>query len=216
MSTSFLFPDYDRFDGNLNGQPNIRKGPERLKGYRSLFGSQYIRHRSSIPSDGLTFRDFLSNPVKNTKISDSDATGEILSYDKVMSSATNPSFLNLDINSGLDEGEDVNRDILEVEGILSKNQEQNNATRSKSVYSHQGENSKAKSKNLFHIETYGCQMNIADSDVVRSILLEAGYLYTDSPASADIILLNTCAIRDKAEQRIKGRLGEMFECKKKI
>ena len=123
MSTSFLFPESDRFDGKLNGPSNVRKGPERIKFYRSLFGSQHIRHRSSIPSDGLTFRDFLSNPVKNTKINDNDPTGETLSYDKVMSSATNPSFLNLDIKSGLEEGEDVNRDILEVEGILSQTKE---------------------------------------------------------------------------------------------
>merc|ERR1712070_1224008 len=55
----------------------------------------------------------------------------------------------------------------------------------------------------FHIETYGCQMNLADSDVVRSILLNAGYLYCDSPGEADIIFLNTCAIREKAESRIR-------------
>ncbi len=59
--------------------------------------------------------------------------------------------------------------------------------------------------NLF-IETYGCQMNVADSEVVLAILRKEGYEQCDDISQADVILVNTCAIRDNAEQRIIGRL----------
>ena len=58
-----------------------------------------------------------------------------------------------------------------------------------------------------YIETYGCQMNVADSEVVGGILLREGYGFTKEIAEADVILVNTCAIRENAEQRIRGRLG---------
>lgn len=58
-----------------------------------------------------------------------------------------------------------------------------------------------------YIETYGCQMNMADSEVVGGILAREGYGMTNNMADADIILVNTCAIRDHAEQRIYGRIG---------
>ena len=57
-----------------------------------------------------------------------------------------------------------------------------------------------------YIETYGCQMNVNDSEVVLSILRGAGYGMCDSASDASLILINTCAIRDNAEQRILGRL----------
>jgi len=57
-----------------------------------------------------------------------------------------------------------------------------------------------------YIETYGCQMNVADSEVVASIMEMDGYSLTDNFADADAILLNTCSIRDNAEQKIVGRL----------
>ncbi len=62
---------------------------------------------------------------------------------------------------------------------------------------------------LFYIETYGCQMNVADSEVVAAILQSAGYLHTDTIEDANIILLNTCSIRDNAEQKIISRLREL-------
>lgn len=65
-----------------------------------------------------------------------------------------------------------------------------------------------------HIETYGCQMNVTDSEIVISIMGAEGYRYTDNIAEADIILLNTCSIRDNAEQKIFGRLNEL-NCLKK-
>ena len=71
-----------------------------------------------------------------------------------------------------------------------------------------------KDKKLF-IETYGCQMNVADSEVVASVLGQAGYVSADSPEDADAILLNTCSIRDNAEQRIWGRLSDMRRLRKK-
>lgn len=58
----------------------------------------------------------------------------------------------------------------------------------------------------FHVETYGCQMNVADSDVVRSVLIEAGHVNVDSVDEADVILTNTCAIRENAESKIWHRL----------
>lgn len=59
-----------------------------------------------------------------------------------------------------------------------------------------------------YIETYGCQMNVADSEVVFSILGKAGYGRTDSIAEADVIMANTCSVRDNAEQRILGRIEQ--------
>ena len=63
-------------------------------------------------------------------------------------------------------------------------------------------------KKLF-VETYGCQMNVGDSEIVVSIMQSEGWRYTDDPREADVILINTCSIRDNAEQRIWGRLAEM-------
>jgi tRNA-2-methylthio-N6-dimethylallyladenosine synthase len=62
-------------------------------------------------------------------------------------------------------------------------------------------------KNNIYIETYGCQMNVADSELVLGILKNHGYELTKEPKNADVVLLNTCSIRDNAEQRIYGRLG---------
>lgn len=69
-------------------------------------------------------------------------------------------------------------------------------------------------KHLF-IETYGCQMNVADSEVVASIMEMAGYSNTDDIAEADAILLNTCSIRDNAEQKIVSRLQYLASLRKK-
>ena len=64
-------------------------------------------------------------------------------------------------------------------------------------------------KKLF-IETYGCQMNVADSEVVASIMQMAGYSLADSLDEADAVFMNTCSIRDNAEQKILNRL-EFFQ-----
>ena len=60
-----------------------------------------------------------------------------------------------------------------------------------------------------YIETYGCQMNVSDSELMLGKLAAHGYAPVDSPDGADVILVNTCAIRDHAEQRVIGRLGEL-------
>jgi len=60
-----------------------------------------------------------------------------------------------------------------------------------------------------YIETYGCQMNVSDTELMFGALAPHGYLPTDDPEGADVILVNTCAIRDHAEQRVLGRVGEL-------
>ena len=65
------------------------------------------------------------------------------------------------------------------------------------------------------IETYGCQMNVNDSEVVLSILQGCGYSLCEKLEEADLIFINTCSIRDNAEQRIWGRLDLFRQMKKK-
>jgi tRNA-2-methylthio-N6-dimethylallyladenosine synthase len=60
-----------------------------------------------------------------------------------------------------------------------------------------------------YIETYGCQMNISDTELMHGILAEQGYEASASPEDADVILVNTCAIREHAEQRVLGRVGQL-------
>ncbi|HKH82434.1 MAG TPA: tRNA (N6-isopentenyl adenosine(37)-C2)-methylthiotransferase MiaB [Gemmatimonadales bacterium] len=60
-----------------------------------------------------------------------------------------------------------------------------------------------------YIETYGCQMNVADSELMFGVLGRDGYVRTESPEDADVMLVNTCAVRDNAEQRVIGRVGEL-------
>jgi tRNA-2-methylthio-N6-dimethylallyladenosine synthase len=60
-----------------------------------------------------------------------------------------------------------------------------------------------------YVETYGCQMNVADSEVILGRLAREGYATTDDPAAADVLLVNTCAVRENAEQRVIGRMGEL-------
>jgi tRNA-2-methylthio-N6-dimethylallyladenosine synthase len=66
-----------------------------------------------------------------------------------------------------------------------------------------------------YIETYGCQMNVADSELVMSILNKEGYALSDEMEHADLLLINTCSIRENAEQRVRGRLGEFRRVKQK-
>jgi len=60
-----------------------------------------------------------------------------------------------------------------------------------------------------YIETYGCQMNVADSELMFGVLGREGYVRTDDPTQADVLLVNTCAVRDHAAQRVLSRLGEL-------
>jgi tRNA-2-methylthio-N6-dimethylallyladenosine synthase len=76
------------------------------------------------------------------------------------------------------------------------------------------ENNTHDNKKLF-IETYGCQMNVADSEVVASVLEMAGYELTDDIQQANAVLLNTCSIRDNAEQKIVHRLQALGSMRRK-
>ncbi|MEQ9186193.1 MAG: tRNA (N6-isopentenyl adenosine(37)-C2)-methylthiotransferase MiaB [Cryomorphaceae bacterium] len=65
-----------------------------------------------------------------------------------------------------------------------------------------------------YVESYGCQMNFSDSEIVASIMGKAGYETTLSPDEADVVLINTCSIRDNAEQRVRNRLKQFQKEKK--
>ena len=69
-------------------------------------------------------------------------------------------------------------------------------------------------KKLF-IETYGCQMNVADSEVIASVMQMAGYSVAETLEEADAVFMNTCSIRDNAEQKILNRLEFFHSLKKK-
>jgi tRNA-2-methylthio-N6-dimethylallyladenosine synthase len=64
-------------------------------------------------------------------------------------------------------------------------------------------------RSTVYVETYGCQMNVSDSELMLGKLAAHGYDAVDRPDQADVILVNTCAIRDHAERRVLGRLGEL-------
>ena len=72
---------------------------------------------------------------------------------------------------------------------------------------------KLRESRKIYIETYGCQMNISDTELILGLLKPEGYEPTRAPDQADVILLNTCAIRERAEARIIGRLGELAKYK---
>jgi tRNA-2-methylthio-N6-dimethylallyladenosine synthase len=65
-----------------------------------------------------------------------------------------------------------------------------------------------------YVETYGCQMNVADTDLVLGLLTREGYEVTMNPEDANLILVNTCAVREKAEQRVYGRVGDLKRFKR--
>jgi tRNA-2-methylthio-N6-dimethylallyladenosine synthase len=65
------------------------------------------------------------------------------------------------------------------------------------------------------VETYGCQMNVADSDLIGSVLADAGYAHAARADEADVIVVNTCAVREKAEERVIARARELGALKRK-
>lgn len=66
-----------------------------------------------------------------------------------------------------------------------------------------------------YIETYGCQMNVSDTELMMGVLGEVGYIQAERPEDADVVLLNTCAIRERAEDRVVGRLTQLSHLKVK-
>jgi len=85
--------------------------------------------------------------------------------------------------------------------------------------SRQGEtlltNSKSKGTKKLFLESYGCQMNFSDSEIVASILTKEGFTTTDDANEADVIFVNTCAIRENAEQKVRNRLNDFKRVKQK-
>ena len=70
------------------------------------------------------------------------------------------------------------------------------------------------SKKLLYVKTYGCQMNVHDSEKLKGIYTDNGYTIIDSPEAADVIILNTCSVRRKAEQKFYSELGRLKIFKK--
>jgi tRNA-2-methylthio-N6-dimethylallyladenosine synthase len=66
-----------------------------------------------------------------------------------------------------------------------------------------------------YVETYGCQMNVADSDLIGSVLADAGYVQAARAEDADVIVVNTCAVREKAEERVIARAAELGAVKRR-
>ena len=73
----------------------------------------------------------------------------------------------------------------------------------------------AVNKKRLYIESYGCQMNFADSEIVAAVMRNAGFATTSTAEDADVIFLNTCAIRDNAEQKVRNRLKQLNTLKKR-
>ena len=66
-----------------------------------------------------------------------------------------------------------------------------------------------------YVETYGCQQNESDSEAIRGFLIESGYAITDTAEGADVVVMNTCAIREHAQQRVFGNLGALTHTKRR-
>ena len=66
-----------------------------------------------------------------------------------------------------------------------------------------------------YVETYGCQQNEADSERIRGLLVESGYAIANEAEGADVVVMNTCAIREHAEQRVFGNLGALTHTKRR-
>ena len=71
----------------------------------------------------------------------------------------------------------------------------------------------ANTKKRAYVETYGCQMNISDGELMQGVLEAGGYEIVYSPEEADVVLVNTCAIREHAERRVLGRVGQLYGLK---
>ncbi|MFC6999620.1 tRNA (N6-isopentenyl adenosine(37)-C2)-methylthiotransferase MiaB [Rufibacter roseus] len=102
--------------------------------------------------------------------------------------------------------------ILDLDFIDSRTPEQASAT---SCDTKVTEETNTGRQRKLYIESYGCQMNFSDSEIVSSILFEAGFDTTSEAANADLVLLNTCSIREKAEQTVRHRLTQLQHLKKK-
>lgn len=64
------------------------------------------------------------------------------------------------------------------------------------------------------VDTFGCQQNVADGQKLMGMLADSGFTFTEDPKEADLVILNTCAVREHAEQRVFGNLGILTHTKK--
>lgn len=84
------------------------------------------------------------------------------------------------------------------------------------ILKRQGQTSIPKNGKKFHIHTFGCQMNLADSERMAGVLENAGYECSEDPTDADVLVYNTCSIRDKAEQKVYSALGQQAKRKRRL
>ena len=68
---------------------------------------------------------------------------------------------------------------------------------------------------LAHVRTYGCQQNVSDSERIKGMLAQMGFGFTEEPEQADLILFNTCAVREHAEDRVFGNVGALKSIKRR-
>ena len=68
---------------------------------------------------------------------------------------------------------------------------------------------------LAYVRTYGCQQNVADGEKIKGLLYEMGFEFTDSDQEADLIIFNTCAVREHAEDRVFGNVGALKNLKRR-
>ena len=66
---------------------------------------------------------------------------------------------------------------------------------------------------MAYVRSYGCQQNVNDGEKIKGVLMDVGYGICDSPEQADLILFNTCAVREHAEQRVFGNIGALKKLK---
>lgn len=111
--------------------------------------------------------------------------------------------------SGIALGHQMNELITDIDIIGQDSENENYITQFNSTPGH-----RMNAKKLY-IESYGCQMNFSDSEIVTSIMQKQGYDTTQTAEDADVIFINTCSIRDKAEQTVRRRLSQFKAIKKK-
>ncbi|MEI6365217.1 MAG: tRNA (N6-isopentenyl adenosine(37)-C2)-methylthiotransferase MiaB, partial [Actinomycetes bacterium] len=70
------------------------------------------------------------------------------------------------------------------------------------------------SARTYEVRTYGCQMNVHDSERLSGLLEDAGYVRADESVTADVVVFNTCAVRENADNRLYGNLGQLVPAKK--
>ena len=79
----------------------------------------------------------------------------------------------------------------------------------------QGMSERVSGMPLAYVRTYGCQQNVADGEKMKGLLAEMGFGFADSPEEADLILFNTCAVREHAEDRVFGNVGALKHLKRR-